>query len=333
MKQIKSAYYDKFQCLAGACPDSCCQEWDVQVDEASARRYLALPGALGDKLRQKLKQDEDGEYYLEITDRRCPMWRTDGLCEIQYNLGEEALCGVCSQFPRLRHDYGDFVELGLELSCPEAARLILTSPAEPAVVQEIPVGEEPEYDAEAMEILLRTRAQALEILQNHTLPDALTLLLLFGYRAQEELDGGEAAVCEPASELALARQVAQSGSGQDLVEFYLSLEILTPRWEALLRQSALPMDWVEELRAMARYGVERYWLQAVADYDLVCRVKMIVAACLLVRRLGGKVLETAQLYSKEIENSGENVDAILDAAYTHPALTDGNLLNLLFKNL
>jgi hypothetical protein len=173
---------------------------------------------------------------------------------------------------------------------------------------------------------------ALEILQNHPLPQALVLLLLFGYRAQEELDGGEPAACDPASELALARQVAQSGDGQDLAEFYLSLEILTPRWVALLRQSAEPMGWVEELRAMARYGVERYWLQAVSDYDLVCRVKMIVAACLLVRQLGGNVLETAQLYSKEIENSGENVDAILDAAYTHPALTDANLLRLLALN-
>lgn len=332
MKQIQSAYYDKFRCLAGACPDSCCQEWDVQVDEASTRRYLALPGSLGDRLRQKLKQDEDGEYYLEITDRRCPMWRTDGLCEIQAQLGEEGLCKVCHEFPRLRHDYGDFVELGLELSCPEAARLILTSPAEPAVVREVSGGEEPEYDREAMEILLRTRSQALEILQNHPLPQALVLLLLFGYRTQEELDGGEPAACDPAAELALARQVAQSGDGQDLAEFYLSLEILTPRWAALLRQSAEPMGWVEELRAMARYGVERYWLQAVSDYDLVCRVKMIVAACLLVRQLGGNVLETAQLYSKEIENSGENVDAILDAAYAHPALTDANLLRLLALN-
>jgi hypothetical protein len=41
------------------------------------------------------------------------------------------------------------------------------------------------------------------------------------------------------------------------------------------------------------------------------------------------VVETAQLYSKEIENSADNVDAILDAAYTHPALTDANLLTLL----
>jgi lysine-N-methylase len=329
MKQIKSAFYDEFRCLAGACPDSCCQEWDVQVDAVSARRYLSLPGSLGDSLRQKLKQDEDGEFFLEITDRRCPMWRTDGLCEIQSQLGEEGLCTVCHEFPRLRHDYGDFVELGLELSCPEVARLILTSPPRAAAVQEVPGGEEPEYDREAMNILLRTRAQALDILEKYPLPQALALLLLFGYRAQEELDGGEAAHCDPESELVLARQVAQAATEEPLENVYLELEILTPRWENLLHNPVPRQDWPEELRCLAMYGVERYWLQAVSDYDLVCRVKMIVASCLLVRQLGGNPVETAQLYSKEIENSVENVEAILDAVYTHPALTDANLLGML----
>ena len=80
---------------------------------------------------------------------------------------------------------------------------------------------------------------------------------------------------------------------------------------------------------MARYGIERYWLQAVSDYDLVGRVKMIVAACLLIKALGGDPVETAQIYSKEIENSANNVDAILDAACESPAFTDDKLLWLL----
>lgn len=331
MKIWRPAYYDKFRCLAGGCPDSCCQEWDVQVDEASAQRYLKLAGRLGDSLREKLKQDEDGGYYLEITNRRCPMWRADGLCEIQAQLGEEGLCKVCHEFPRLRHDYGDFMELGLELSCPEAAQLILTAqPQAPVMTEEIG-GDAPGYDAEAMEILLRTRRQALEILVGHSLPEALALLLLFGYRAQEELDGGEPAVHDPDAELRLAHQVAQGGSGQALCDFYLGLDILTLRWKERLQNPVPHLEWPEALRAMACYGVERYWLQAVSDYDLVCRVKMIVAACLLVRLLGGDVIQTAQLYSKEIENSAENVEAILDATYTQQAFTDVYLLGLLLQ--
>ena len=328
MKITKPAYFDSFRCLAGACPDSCCQEWDVQVDERSAQRYLNLPGSLGDTLREKLKQDDDG-YYLEITDRRCPMWRQDGLCEIQSRLGEEALCRTCREFPRLRHDYGDFVELGLELSCPEAARLILSQPDAPAVVTDAPGGDAPEYDGQVMQTLLRTRQQALKLL-DLPVPQALTSLLLYAYQVQEEIDGGEEAFLpNPEEDWALARRLAAPASAQALRQFYLDLEILTPRWRQLLHSPAPEADWAPGLLAVARYAIGRYWLQAVSDFDIVCRVKMIVAACILLRELGGPLIETAQLYSKEIENSADNVDAILDAAYTHPAFTDVYLLGLL----
>ena len=90
MKITKPVYFDSFRCIAGACPDSCCKEWDVQVDDDAAAFYRALPGPLGDRLRQVLK-DEDGETVMTIIDRRCPMWRDDGLCEIQAQLGHDAL--------------------------------------------------------------------------------------------------------------------------------------------------------------------------------------------------------------------------------------------------
>ena len=77
--------------------------------------------------------------------------------------------------------------------------------------------------------------------------------------------------------------------------------------------------------------MERYWLQAVSDYDLACRVKFTVIACLTVKLLGGDIYRTAQLFSKEIENNTDNVEAILDAAYAHPAFTDDKLLGALME--
>ena len=82
MRIFKPDYYDNFQCIASACPDSCCKEWDVQVDETAAAHYRALPGTLGDRLREVL-HEEDGETLMTIIDGRCPMWRADGLCRIQ----------------------------------------------------------------------------------------------------------------------------------------------------------------------------------------------------------------------------------------------------------
>ena len=55
-------------------------------------------------------------------------------------------------------------------------------------------------------------------------------------------------------------------------------------------------------------------------------VKLALISCLVIRTLGGNLINTAQLYSKEIENSLENVEAILDAAYASPAFTDDRLL-------
>jgi hypothetical protein len=104
---------------------------------------------------------------------------------------------------------------------------------------------------------------------------------------------------------------------------------LTRDWSARLDDPRGDDTWPEELRAMAIYGVQRYWLQAISDFDLVGRVKMIIAGCILVKHLGANVVETAQKYAKEVENSQENVDAILDAGYTNPAMTDEKLLGWL----
>ena len=325
------ANFETFSCIAAACEDSCCQEWDVLVDAASARRYLAMDGELGQALRRHLQQDADGDWYFAITDGRCPMWREDGLCRIQAREGHDALCQTCRDFPRLTHDYGDFVERGLEMSCPEAARLLFAAQETAWVERQIPGGEEPAYDPADMELLLRTREVMLTILADRCRPirETLALALLYGYRAQNELDGGEAVPFDADDELSFGRSVAKPGQPEAILAFYRSLEILTQRWQQRLDAPAAENTWDDRLRVLARYGVERYWLQAISDFDLVGRVKMVVLSCILVHLLGGDTAQTAQLYAKEIENSAENVDAILDGAYTHPALTDDKLLGLL----
>ena len=332
MELTTPSYYHRFRCLAGNCPDSCCKEWDVQVDPDAAGYYRSLPGELGERLRQVLLDTEDG-ILMRNENGRCPMWRQDGLCRIQAELGEQALCQVCREYPRLTHDYGDFQERQLELSCPEAARLILNDTDGALLTEEIPGGEAGDYDPEAMEVLRRTRNTAFSLLMDSYRPvnEALALLLMYGYQAQAELDGEEPAVFDPEPALDAAQQVAKAGRGEGFLDFFTELEILTEEWKRLLEQPAGMDGWPEQLRALARYGVLRYWLQAVSDYDLVSRVKLVIISCLTVRALGGDLCATAQLYSKEIENDTDNVEAILDGAYTHPGFTDAELLHRLLK--
>lgn len=323
-------YYNAFRCIAGECPDSCCKEWSVDVDQEAVGFYRGLDGPLGNRLREVLLDTPDGTI-MAIEDGRCPMWRQDGLCRIQAELGHDALCKTCREFPRLRHDYGNFVELGLELSCPEAARLILN---DTAGIWELQIAADEgvaEYDEEIMEILRRTRGEFAAFLNTTSLsvPQALAVLLLYAYDVQEELDGGEAAVLSPEQYLQNVAKMPLQGHITSLQEFFRGLELLTPQWDGRLRNMGKVPVWDGRIKALMRYFIGRYWLQAVSDYDIVCRAKLAVSACILIGYLGGDFIETAQLFSKEIENDPDNVEAILDGAYTARGLTDLNLLGLL----
>ena len=326
MELFTPEYYKDFRCIAGACPDSCCKEWAVDVDPEAAACYRALPGALGDRLRAVLEDTDDGTVMI-IEDGRCPMWQPDGLCRIHAELGHDALCQTCRDFPRLRHDYGSFTELGLELSCPEAAKLILTGEdtqfctcAEPSDA----------YDPEVMNILLRGRSDVLAFLDTTSLPDpeAFAAILLHAHSLQGMIDGGEEIVFDPAQCLADANRFAGAKDPSALIGFFAGLEILTEDWQRLLEGNLQAPVYS---RKLLRYFIRRYWLQAVSDYDLVSRVKFSLTSCILIGSLPGDFMRNAQLFSKEIENDPDNVEAILDGCYRSPALTDSHLLGLLLR--
>ena len=333
MKLYYPTYYKEFRCIAGDCPDSCCHEWTVQVDRDKAAYYRSLPGALGDDLRRCMTEEDGGTVMVNV-ESRCPMWQTDGLCRIQAELGEQALCDVCRDFPRLRQDYGDFVELGLEMSCPEAARIMLTADSWHLESQPLAQGEEPDYDPEIMDILRRSRGYALGLmtLTNYTITERLALLLMYGYHIQAEIDGADAVPFDPEAALTEAKQFAGPGDFGSVLDLLDGLEVLTQRWRSLLLEPPKPGSWDNMLCKLASYGIYRYWYQAVSDWDLAARVKLVLLHAITARYLGGG-LEIIQLYSKEIENSADNIDALLDAAYTTHALTDTNLLGLLLRGV
>ncbi len=323
-------YYTAFSCIADKCPDSCCKEWSVDVDADTATFYRGLTGPLGNRLREVLQDTPDGTI-MTIENGRCPMWRQDGLCQIQAELGHDALCKVCREFPRLRHNYGDFIELGLELSCPEAAQLILSDTEGLWNRQSLPDAGTVEYDRFAMNILHRSREDFYRFLSSSSLPipRILTVFLLYAYDVQEELDGGKTAILSSTHYLNAVAGLPLQSDIDSLLEFFLNLEILTPQWKSRLQNCSNAPTWDTRCKALLRYFVGRYWLQAVSDCDIVCRAKFAIAACILIGYLSGDFAETAQLFSKEIENDPDNVEAILSGAYAARALTDMNLLGLL----
>ena len=158
MRDIYPDFYREFKCIANRCEDSCCKDWDIDVDSETEKFYNTVNNPLGDKIRSLTYTDEYGERVFKSNNGRCPFWNDDMLCDIYIGLGEEHLSRTCANFPRVKIDFGDFRENILSFACPEAARFMLksdrTSYADFGGDYEL---ESSEYDEDNMSFLLKAR--------------------------------------------------------------------------------------------------------------------------------------------------------------------------------
>jgi len=126
MKLYAPKYYKNFRCIADKCTHSCCIGWEIDIDSDTLEKYKSLSGGYGDIIADSISTDETPHFKLCENDR-CPHLDGNGLCRIILNIGEDHLCDICRLHPRF-FNYTDVAEVGLGMSCEEAARLILSSP-------------------------------------------------------------------------------------------------------------------------------------------------------------------------------------------------------------
>lgn len=124
MKVRTPDYFDEFQCIADKCEDTCCAGWGIVIDNESYKKYLSIEGKFGEELRSKIINEEDENLFL-LNGDRCSFLNENNLCDIYKELGSDGLCYTCRQYPRYLEEFGNLREIGISLSCPEAARIIL----------------------------------------------------------------------------------------------------------------------------------------------------------------------------------------------------------------
>ena len=125
MKSVYPSFYPAFRCKASACRHTCCRGWEIDIDPASESIYHKVSGALGEKLRASIKQEDGVASFILNEDDRCPFLQQDGLCELILQLGEASLCEICREHPRFYEQIGDTELIGLGLSCEAVAALLL----------------------------------------------------------------------------------------------------------------------------------------------------------------------------------------------------------------
>lgn len=134
MKLYAPGYYKKFRCIADKCDHSCCVGWEIDIDKSTLEKYRSLHGGYGDVINASISTHDTPHFKL-CDGERCPHLDERGLCKIITNLGEDYLCDICREHPRF-YNYTSVAEVGIGMSCTEAARIILTSP-DYAIIEEI----------------------------------------------------------------------------------------------------------------------------------------------------------------------------------------------------
>ena len=301
MKTIAPDYYEHFACIAGRCRHSCCIGWEIDIDAESLKRYQAMPGAMGERLRQNI--DVNGDYAcfrLTGWEERCPFLNADGLCDMILELGEDSLCQICTDHPRFRHFWQDRTELGLGLCCEEAARLVLgwQEPVGLTVIEDDGCDDEPD---EQEDELRRERERLIRLMQNRSLSVESrmeSLLEDMGISA-EEFDW------------------------QEWIPFLLSLEMLDSRWAELLEPIAQAECVIPEL-AQVQLPMEQWMVYLLYRHLPAAMEGRSLRACVLLAALmwllaaqlyahhGEALPELCRLCSSELEYSEENLEAIAD---------------------
>lgn len=116
--------FNDFVCKAGNCRHTCCQTWEIDIDDDTAAYYLSLKGDLGKRLKKAIGKNEDGCYFKLNREGFCHFLRKDGLCEIILELGEDKLCDICTVHPRFFTYVEDYILCGTGLCCEETCEIL-----------------------------------------------------------------------------------------------------------------------------------------------------------------------------------------------------------------
>ena len=297
MKIVKPTFYKNFKCIAGDCPDSCCQGWEVDADSDSLEYYKTLDDSLEIKKRidSVLSKDEfDNTIFTLAPKKRCPFLNDENLCDMHIAIGGEHTPYTCRTFPRFIYDFGATREIGISFSCPVASDMMYNAESfdfETDINSDLPTLND--IDAEKYFLLYKGRAEAYKIAKdkNKSIRERLNDLLDLGVLLQEKL-------------------FPYDEGGDDIAFFdvFKNPELINPEWKEKVENFSLKqVSDTQSNENILIYFLYKYLMQAVYDDDALSKIKMAVLG-VLINTYFGEDSWTVHLWSKETEHSQYNMD-------------------------
>ncbi len=151
---IEPDYYPEFQCLASACPDTCCKGWIIELDPATislwqehsiTQKQTVNGKRLSEYIHKIERKNHPPRYQLRMDEHNyCPFLNRDKLCSIVGSHGDAFTSHICRMFPRqeIFPDDSSIVQRGLSVRCPAVLDLLWSRNAfsyrKPAAIDERP---------------------------------------------------------------------------------------------------------------------------------------------------------------------------------------------------
>jgi len=271
-----------------------------------------LSGSFAERIKRSIDIFDDGTASFRLDqNERCHFLNPEGLCDMILELGEDALCQICTDHPRFRHYFSDRTEIGLGLCCEAAGNLILNWPSLVSFRTIFDDGNK-EAVSDSEQEFDELREEILSLVQNRGYP--------FEIRIQQLLS--------------LTGCGMEALEQDDWVSFLLSLERMEDAWAERLetlktekKKHHFSFDtgkWENTWEQLMVYLIYRHLPGVLDDGDWKTRVNYCILICKWLSCLWNcqaektgessmeELIELARLYSCEIEYSDENVDAILE---------------------
>jgi len=311
MKLIVPDYYPTFRCIADRCRHSCCIGWEIDIDDETADFYKTVPGEFGKRLSENITEQDGVSCFQLTTDERCPFLNESGLCDIILTIGEDKLCGICTDHPRFRNYFEDRTEIGLGLCCEAAGKLILEKKEKTALIVLEDDGDNIALSEKEAEFFT-LRDQIFSVLQNRSF----------------DIDK------RIANMLKICGTSLSPKKRTEWADIFMSLECLDPKRDALLSELKatdesdliLPNSdsWDIAFEQLAVYFIYRHLAGALDDLRICERAAFAALSVKMIRDLCAvqyhknrsltveDIVEISRIYSSEIEYSEENTEILLD---------------------
>lgn len=333
-------YYKNFHCTGSDCTETCCQKWEIDIDQKTLDYWNSIEGPLGEKIRQNVTHMPDGTHCIQMNDSGfCPFLDENRLCSLYTRIGVQHISDICNEHPRFYNWNSHGREAGMGICCEEVAKMVLNDNKMVLCSEEEnqPADQYSPDDMQAENFLFEKRGQLQSILQSEYKTDDIFSLLDKMFDMGIDFQDQFYMELSPDYIDDYGHFLLKKENVEKLLDVYMSLEINSDKWTQALSQLKTDISNVlshsatffakfpqvtQQYVSLMWYFIYRYFIQSLDDCDIIGKINFAIVSVITIHILDLQAFASTgdftftdqvnivKLFSQEIEYDTDNMQII-----------------------